>query len=34
MAELFNLLLQLALGPFYSIFALLQTLFSGAGTTG
>ncbi len=34
MTELFNLFLQLALGPLYSIFALLAGLFSGAGTTG
>ncbi len=34
MTELFNLLLQLVLGPLYSIFALFQSLFTGAGTTG
>ncbi len=34
MTELINLLLQIALGPLYSIFSLLQSLFSGGGTTG
>ncbi len=34
MNELFNLLLQLLLGPLYSIFSLLQSFFSGTGTTG
>lgn len=34
MTELFNLLLQMVLGPFYSIFALLQSLLSGSGATG
>lgn len=29
MTELINLLLQLALGPLLSIFALLQSLFGG-----
>ena len=34
MAELINLFLQLALGPLFSIFSLLQSLFGGTGGTG
>ena len=34
MDQIFNLLLQLVLGPFYAIFSLFQGLFGGGGTTG
>ncbi len=34
MTGIFNLLLQLVLGPFYSIISLFQGLFGGTGATG